>query len=62
MVEKVDGITHLSFFLVTSQTHISFYKYYLHFFKKYNLFIPLFYNFIENGYTDKTNTERSIYL
>ena len=27
MVEKVDGITHLSFFLVTSQTHISFYKY-----------------------------------
>ena len=27
MVEKVDGITHLSFFLVTPQTHISFYKY-----------------------------------
>ena len=26
MVEKVDGITHLSF-LVTPQTHISFYKY-----------------------------------
>lgn len=27
MVEKVDGITHLSFFLVIPQTHISFYKY-----------------------------------
>ena len=39
-----------------------FYKYYMKYNKKYNLFIPLFYNFIENGYTDKTNTERSIYF